>query len=92
MIRVKLLSVGVLAVAALTAAPAMAQEATQEPAAMGQFYPDTNFYTGGYGHTMAPRPGFYYRHPGGPSAMVEVPVPVYPSYGYAEPGPYWYGD
>ncbi len=93
MSRMKLLAAGLVAAAALTAAPAMAQEATQEPGMMGFNYPDSHYLTGGYGHTMSPRPGFYFRHQyPGPSAMIDVPVPVYP-YGYVGPGDAtWIGD
>jgi len=57
----KILSAGCIA-AAMLIAPAMAQEATQEPGAMGFNYPDSRYLTGGYGHKFTPGPRFYYRH------------------------------
>jgi hypothetical protein len=47
--------------AAILVTPAMAQEATQEPGAMGQQYPDADYLTGGYGSRATPRPGYYFR-------------------------------
>ena len=59
MIRMKLMSAGLLSVA-LLATPAMAQEATQEPGVMGYNYPNSAYLTGGYGHSFKPRPRDYY--------------------------------
>jgi len=85
------LAAGFVATAMLIS-PAMAQEATQEPGAMGYNYPDSNYLTGGYGHKFSPRPGFYYRHqPYGPGAMIDAPVVG--TYGYYGPeaSVTWYG-
>src|SRR5882757_5424332 len=70
MTKMKLAAAGLLAVAML-AAPAMAQEATQEPGMMGFNYPNAAYLRGGYGHSMTPRPYDYYagranRQPGVP--------------------------
>ena len=46
---------------AMLATPTMAQQATQEPGAMGQHYPDADYLTGGYGSRATPRPGYYFR-------------------------------
>ena len=48
MTKMKTLYAGIAAVTML-APPAFAQEATQEPGAMGQHYPNSDFLTGGYG-------------------------------------------
>lgn len=87
MTKMKLAAAGLLAVA-ISAAPAMAQEATQEPGLMGFNYPNTAYLKGGYGHSLTPRPRDYYsgranRQPGIPAAP----------YGYAM-GPYgsYYGS
>lgn len=79
-----LIGVGLIAAAAFIT-PAMAQEATQEPGAMAQFYPDSNYNTGGYGARGTPGPGFYYRHGYAPGAATEIPygVIVVPSESYA---------
>lgn len=91
--KVKILAAGCIA-AAMLIGPAIAQEATQEPGAMGYTYPDSHYLTGGYGHKFSPRPGFYFRHqPYGPSAMIDVPAAsVYGYYGYGpEPSVTWEG-
>jgi len=49
----KILSAGCIA-AAMLIAPAMAQEATQEPGAMGFNYPDSRYLTGGMGTNSRP--------------------------------------
>ena len=93
MIKTKLLfAAGLLSVAVL-AAPALAQEATQEPGVMGYNYPNTAYLRGGYGHRMSPRAGDYYygyanRQPAltvAPSAVVVTP------YGYVNSGYNSYG-
>ncbi|SDS87403.1 hypothetical protein [Bradyrhizobium canariense] len=97
MTKISLMRAGVIAVAML-ATPAMAQEAIQEPGAMGQNYPDSNYLTGGYGVRGTPGPGFYYRHGYAPGVAVEVPsrvIIVAPAeaagpYTYEGPGPYAY--
>ena len=87
----KILSAGCIA-ATMLIAPAMAQEATQEPGAMGFNYPDSRYLTGGYGHKFAPGPRFYYRHqPYGPDAMIDAPVIGTYGYYYGEPSVSWYG-
>jgi hypothetical protein len=76
MTRSKIVSAGLIA-AAMLAGPAMAQEATQEPAAMGQHYPNSNYLTGGYGVRATPRPGYYYRrdfYGPGPAGLAPVIV------------------
>ena len=55
MIVSKLLYAGVAAVT-LIATPALAQQATQEPGAMGFNYPNSNYLTGGYGVRATPGP------------------------------------
>jgi hypothetical protein len=84
-----------LVAAAAFVTPALAQEATQEPGAMAQFYPDSDYLTGGYGARGTPGPGFYYRHGYAPGAATEIPygagVMVVPEqddgYGYyGDPG------
>ncbi len=95
MTRLKLLSAGLVAAAALLTTPVMAQEATQEPGVTGFNYPDSHYLKGGYGHRFSPGPGFYYRHQFvGPGAMVEVPAGAY-GYGYyvgPESEGVWIGD
>jgi hypothetical protein len=83
-----LLAAGIVA-AMMVASPVLAQEATQEPGAMGFYYPDSNYLLGGYGHRASPRPGYYFR----PHAMGEQgALPTYrravPYYGYGGPGYY----
>ena len=79
MIKMTMLSADVAALAML-ATPVMAQEATQEPGAMGFYYPDSHYLTGGYGAHSSPRPGYYFR----PHAMgVQGALPAGPpAYGY----------
>lgn len=83
--KTSLIGAGLLAAAAFIT-PAMAQEATQEPGAMAQFYPDSHYSTGGYGARGTPGPEFYYRHGYAPGAATEIPygvgVMVVPSDGY----------
>lgn len=92
MTKMKLVAAGLLSVAML-ATPAMAQEATQEPGAMGFNYPNTAYLRGGYGHNFTPRPRDYYagrayREPGLPMASYGYAVRSYgPSYGSYEE---WY--
>jgi len=81
--KTALLFAGLLSVAIL-AAPATAQEATQEPGVMGYNYPNTAYLRGGYGHRFSPRPQDYYygyadRRPG---LWVAPPAPVVTPYGY----------
>ncbi|WJR75412.1 hypothetical protein [Bradyrhizobium sp. NP1] len=85
MTRLELLSAGFVA-AAMLATPAMAQQATQEPGAMGKEYPDANYLTGGYGVRATPGPYFYYRHRfSGPGVAIDMPYPA-----YVQSGPYIY--
>jgi hypothetical protein len=80
MTKLNLIRAGFIATAMLIT-PAMAQEATQEPGAMGQQYPNSDYLTGGYGSRSSPRPGYYFRrdHYGygygptvyGPAAVVD---------------------
>jgi hypothetical protein len=105
MTKLKIVSAGLIG-AAMLAGPAMAQEATQEPAAMGQHYPNSNYLTGGYGVRATPRPGYYYRRDfygpgpaglapfivGGPMGNVPV-IAVAPVDAYAYyGGPAYYPD
>ena len=53
---------GAAAIAATLVGPAIAQEATQEPGAMGKNYPHADYLTGGYGARATPGPRYYYRH------------------------------
>jgi hypothetical protein len=80
--KITILSAGIAA-AALAATPVLAQEATQEPGAMGFFYPDSNYLTGGHGAHASPRPGYFVR----PHAMGEQGA--LPSY---RPAPYGYHE
>jgi len=92
MTKPQLLFAATLVAAAAFVTPAMAQQATQEPGALGFNYPDSHYLTGGYGVRASPGPGFYYRHPA-PRAMYEAPVPYVvpaPGYGYYYRAyPYW---
>jgi hypothetical protein len=74
---------GILATA-MVATPVLAQEATQEPGAMGFYYPDSHYLTGGYGAHATPRPYYYAR----PHAMGEQGA--LPAYGPAYGGPDYY--
>ncbi|MEA2864138.1 MAG: hypothetical protein QOC84_2094, partial [Bradyrhizobium sp.] len=60
MTKSRILSAGFIA--GLLVTPVMAQEATQEPGLMAQYYPNTDYVTGGYGHRMTPGPRYYYRY------------------------------
>jgi hypothetical protein len=55
------------------ATPLMAQEATQEPGAIGFNYPNSNYLTGGYGVRLPYNTGRFAAMP--------------PAYGYYGPGP-----
>jgi hypothetical protein len=86
MTRSKLLYAGIAAVT-LIATPALAQEATQEPGAMGFNYPNSNYLTGGYGTRATPGPRYYYRRDFGrtvyaPPAVVVTPYQGGDSYDY----------
>jgi hypothetical protein len=59
MTKMKTLCAGIAA-ATMLATPALAQEATQEPGAMGQHYPNSDYLTGGYGSRATPGPRYYY--------------------------------
>jgi hypothetical protein len=59
MTKLTILHAGFVA-AAMLITPAMAQEATQEPGAMGQHYPEVDYLTGGYGSRGTPGPGYYF--------------------------------
>jgi hypothetical protein len=94
--KTRVIGAGLIAAAALMTpaitTPAMAQAATQEPGSMAQFYPDSDYLTGGYGVRGTPGPEFYYRHGYAPGAATEIPygvgVMVVPSEGYGYyPGP-----
>jgi hypothetical protein len=64
MTRLKLLGAAAILSTAL-ATPLMAQEATQEPGAIGFNYPNSNYLTGGYGVHTPYNTGRYPRlHPG----------------------------
>jgi hypothetical protein len=103
MTKSTVVSAGLIA-AAMLAGPAMAQEATQEPAAMGQHYPNSNYLTGGNGVRATPRPGYYFRRDyygpgpagfaphivGGPMGNVPV-IAVAPADAYAYYGGPAYG-
>jgi hypothetical protein len=81
MIRMKLMSAGLLSVA-LLATPAMAQEATQEPGVMGYNYPNSAYLTGGYGHSFKPRPlDYYYGYARRWPSMRTAPEGYYGYYG-----------
>jgi hypothetical protein len=76
MTKLKLL--GAVAVLSL-ASPLMAQEATQEPGAIGYNYPNSNYLTGGYGVHTPYNTGRYPRMPvGGYVVYGDAPVAVYP--------------
>jgi len=74
--KMKLAAAGLFSVA-LLATPVVAQEATQEPGAMGFNYPNTNYLKGGYGHNFTPRPRDYYS--GRASRDPQLPVAPYGS-------------
>jgi hypothetical protein len=59
MTKLNIMHAGFVATAMLMT-PAMAQEATQEPGAMGQHYPEVDYLTGGYGSRGTPAPGYYF--------------------------------
>ena len=91
--KTSLIGAGLIA-AATFVTPAIAQQAIQEPGAMAQFYPDSDYLTGGYGVRGTPGPEFYFRHGYAPGAATEIPyggVMVVPSESYAYyPGPTYY--
>ena len=77
MTKLKLLGAAA-ALATVIATPVMAQEATQEPGAIGFNYPNSHYVTGGWGvHTPPSWTGRYPRVYVGP-----VAAPAY-GYGYA---------
>ena len=84
MTKTTLLSAGILSIAML-AAPAMAQEATQEPGVMGFNYPNSAYLRGGYGHSFKPRPADYYNGYAGRSPSLRTAPEGYGYYGYATP-------
>ena len=59
MTKLNILHAGFVATAMLMT-PAVAQEATQEPGAMGQHYPEVDYLTGGYGSQGTPGPRYYF--------------------------------
>jgi hypothetical protein len=104
MTKLNILHAGIVAVAMLTA-PALAQQAIQEPGPMAQHYPNSDYLTGGWGVRASPGPGYYYRRYYGPIVRYYVPpvdyygppVGVYgPPVGYGPPPGYGpavgYGD
>jgi hypothetical protein len=103
MTKMKTLYAGIAAVT-LLATPAFAQEATQEPGAMGQHYPNSDFLTGGYGSRATPGPRYYYWRDHGPVLYGPAGVAagvvggaigtagVIVAAPFEEPGPYGYYD
>jgi hypothetical protein len=87
MTNLKLLGAAVVLTTAL-ATPVLAQEATQEPGAIGFNYPNSNYMTGGYGSRLPYNTG---RHPhmpyGGYVAVAPFGVPVGPGGVVVVPGP-----
>jgi hypothetical protein len=77
----KLTLLGAAAVlATVIATPVMAQEATQEPGAIGYNYPNADYLTGGWGvHTP---PGWTGRWPRVGYGYVAAPYAYGPAYGY----------
>lgn len=87
--KITLLSAGFVAATMMLATPVLAQEATQEPGAMGFYYPDSNYLLGGYGYHSSPRPGYYFRpHAMGEQGALPSYRPVVPYYGHGGPGYY----
>jgi hypothetical protein len=85
--KTMILSAGII-VATMAATPVLAQEATQEPGAMGFFYPESHYLTGGHGSHASPRPGYYYRpHAIGEQGALPAGAPAVSYYGYG----YGYG-
>jgi len=89
MMKLKLLGAAILST--VLATPLMAQEATQEPGAIGFNYPNSNYLRGGYGVRT---PSYGYRYCSayyGPRAYYGGPVVVAPygSYAYDEGPGYW---
>lgn len=97
MTKLKLLGAAAVLSTAL-AAPALAQEATQEPGMIGFNYPNSNYMTGGYGTRLPYNSGHYPRMPYGgyvaydvapagvtigPAPVVVVPVAPNPYGAYA---------
>ena len=70
MMNCKKLSLGLVAATMLMATPVMAQEVNQEPGAMGFYYPNSRYLTGGYGVRGTPGPGYYYGNRFQPSPRV----------------------
>jgi hypothetical protein len=85
--NMKLLSAGLLS-AAMLATPAMAQEATQEPGAMGYNYPNSAYLRGGYGHSFKPRPADYYYGYATRQPSLRTAPEGYAPYGYSGYGYY----
>src|SRR6202000_799525 len=73
--KTSLIGAGLIA-AATFVTPAVAQQAIQEPGTMGQFYPDSDYLTGGYGVRGTPGPEFYFRHGYAPGAATQIPYGV----------------
>src|SRR5258708_5636069 len=101
MTGLKLLSAAAILSAAV-ATPAMAQEATQEPAALGQAHPYVDYLTGGYGvrGTSRGQYGPHDRHHGAPDVAIGIaPGSVTPTapgasayYTGSAPGPWFIGE
>jgi hypothetical protein len=91
MTKLNNLHAGIAAVAMLTA-PAMAQQAIQEPGPMAQHYPNSDYLTGGWGVRASPGPGYYYRRYYGPIVRYYGPPVDYygPAVGFYGP-PVGYG-
>jgi hypothetical protein len=83
MTKLKLLGAAAVLSTALTT-PVLAQEATQEPGAIGFNYPNSNYLTGGYGVRTPYNTGRYPRMPYGgyvaydvaPAGITVGPAPV----------------
>ena len=85
--KMTILSAGMIA-ATMVATPVLAQEATQEPGAMGFYYPDSYYMLGGHGAHASPRPGYYFRpHAMGEQGALPAGGPAY-YYGYGGPSYY----
>ena len=91
MTKRNILHAGISGVAMLTA-PAMAQQAIQEPGPMAQYYPNSDYLTGGWGVRASPGPGYYYRRYYGPIVRYYGPPVDYygPAVGFYGP-PVGYG-
>src|ERR1700761_2329562 len=91
MTRSKLRYAGIAAVT-LIATPALAQEATQEPGAMGFNYPNSNYLTGGYGVRATPGPRYYARRDFGPAVYGPPAAVVVSPYGASDAYNYYGGS